>query len=318
LIPIVLAYKRPELTNRLVARLLEIDSKYESIYESSAFSSILLIHDGLRETEDEASRGFYQETRKLCVDLERANIKVKSITFDTNLGLTEHFFRIINGLEFGLSNYIFFEEDKAPTLQGIVFLNQTRKSMDSAGMVDTLPLHRHLSGKSTQISTLFTDNGNITIGEDLYDRVKHLWSVKDKYQEEFKKNLNVYLRSFISGFALERAQNYYSKYYSWGLTNVDRTDNLFSYALILSKKFKTCPLVPLSENWSDQDNRGKNVNTVPTNRGLECSYATIDLWGYEICPQCEKQGVSERVALGLPGAIRANLLYRLPRIFRKY
>ena len=90
-------------------------------------------------------------------------------------------------------------------MQGIVFLDQTSKSMDSAVMIDTLPLNRHLSGKQAQTSTLFTDNGNIMIGEDLYDRVKHLWSVKDKYQEEFEKNLHLYLSNFLSGYSLKKA-----------------------------------------------------------------------------------------------------------------
>ena len=59
--------------------------------------------------------------------------------------------------------------------------------MDSNVMVDTLPLNKHLGKKNTHTSTLFMDNGNILVGEDLYELAKHLWRVKDKYQEEFEK-----------------------------------------------------------------------------------------------------------------------------------
>ena len=121
MIPIVLAYKRPELTSRLVARLLEIDSKYESIYGSSAFSSILLVHDGLRRAENKESQGIHQYTRDLCFDLERANTKIRRIVFNSNLGLTQHIFRIVDGLDFSLSNYIFLKRIKLQFCKELYF-----------------------------------------------------------------------------------------------------------------------------------------------------------------------------------------------------
>lgn len=296
-----------------LARLLEIDSEFKVKYGSSAFSRIILIHDGIREEEKGESRRFHNQVREICIELDKRHSKVTSIFFDDNIGLTNHIFRIGGALDSNLRSSIFIEEDKAPTLQGIEFLDQTSKSMDSAVMVDTLPLNMHLSRKNTQTSTLFTDNGNTIIGEDLYDRVKHLWSVKDKYQEEFEKNLHLYLSNFLSGYSLKRAFGYYSKFFSWGLTNVDRPDSLLSYALILSQKLKVCPTVPLSENWSDRDTRGKNVNIVPDHRGADCNFSTTEIWGFDVCPRCEKQGVSERIELNRIGALKVGLNYRISK-----
>ena len=111
--------------------------------------------------------------------------------FDSNLDVTQHISPIVDCLDSSLSNYICFEEDKAPTLQGIEFLDKTSKSIVSAVMIDTLPLNMHLSEKNTQDSTLFTNNGNTIIGEDFYHLAKHRWSIKDKYKEEFEEPTNI-------------------------------------------------------------------------------------------------------------------------------
>ena len=313
MIPIILAYKRVELVQLSFSRLLEIDSEFKVKYGSSPFSRIVLIHDGIREVDREKSKRFHNQVREICLELEKRHTKVTSIVFDDNVGLTNHLFRIGDVLDSNLRFSIFIEEDKAPTLQGIEFLNQVSNSMDSKVMVDTLPLNKHLGKKNTHTSTLFTDNGNLLVGEDLYELAKHLWRVKDKHQEEFEKNLNAYLSNFLSGFSLKRAFGYYSKYFSWGLTNIDRPDSLFAYALILSQKLKVCPTFPLSENWSDRDTRGKNVNIVPNNRGIDCNFSTTEIWGFNTCTRCEKQGVSERIELNRIGALKVGLNYRISK-----
>jgi hypothetical protein len=311
---IVFVYKRPELTKGILLRIGQINSEYKRKHHKNAISQIILVHDGIREEEDNHSKNSHQEARELCLYLERTHPQVSTLIFEDNVGLTNHTFRIVESLEGSVSDYILLEEDKAPTFEGIEFLLQTSKAMDPRALVDTLPLNKHLDQKITQISTMYTDNGNIIIGDELYDLVKQLWIVKDKYQGEFEKNLQTYLSSFLSGFSLKRAYGYCTKSYAWGLTNVDRPDSLLTYALILSKKFKVCPPAPLSENWSDQDYRGKNVNTVPVGRGSHCASQTIKIWDVGVCPKCERQGVSERVALTLFSAIRTGLIYRINKL----
>ena len=313
MIPVILAYKRPELVQHSIARLLEIDSEYKRIYGKGAFSSIFLIHDGLRETEDKASQGFHQETRELCVDLERANTKIQSITFNANLGLTHHMFRIIDNLDSELSSYIFFEEDKAPSMEGIQFLIQTSKSMNPADLIDTLPFNRHESLRQKSICTLFTDNGNTIIGDELLEVAKNVWFDNYRYQEIFSKNLYEYLGSFLSGFALKRAYSFYLGHLQSGLTNVDRTDSLFAYSLIVLKRFKTCPSSRLSEDWSDQDNRGKNVNSLPIGRNVSCKSHIIKIWQQNVCSFCERQGINDRTALNPVRAIFNSIGYRASR-----
>jgi hypothetical protein len=95
--------------------------------------------------------------------LERTHPQVSTLIFEDNVGLTNHTFRIVESLEGSVSDYILLEEDKAPTFEGIEFLLQTSKAMDPRALVDTLPLNKHLDQKITQISTMYTDNGNIII-----------------------------------------------------------------------------------------------------------------------------------------------------------
>jgi hypothetical protein len=310
---IVFAYKRPELTEGILLRIIKINSEYKRKFHENAIEQIVLAHDGIREEEENYSQNSHQEARELCLYLESIHPQVSTLIFEDNVGHTGHMFRIIDILDGSVSDYIRLEEDKAPTMEGIEFLIQNSKSKNHFSLLDTLPLNKHLSQRQKFISTLFTDNGNLLIGEDLYDLAKHLWSVKDKYHEEFEKNLHAYLSNFLSGYSLKRAFGYYSKFFSWGLTNVDRPDSLLSYALILSQKLKVCPTVPLSENWSDRDTRGKNVNIVPDHRGADCNFSTTEIWGFDVCPRCEKQGVSERIELNRIGALKVGLNYRISK-----
>jgi hypothetical protein len=310
---IVLAYKKWDLLLKLVARLKEINCYHIEKYTSPLFSRIILAHDGIRDQEGEAGKQDYIRVRKMCLELEREDPILSSILYTTNLGLTLNNFRILFDLGAKSSECIFFEEDKAPTLKAIQFLSHHSKIMDPLCLLDTLPLNSHLNSKNCSIPTLFTDIGNNIIGEDLLETAKKIWNVKDKYQVDFERNLSDYLSYFTTGFQFKRAFKYYSHYFSWGLTNIDRPDSLYNYCLILSKKFRICPVEPLSENWSDQNKNGLNVTTLPINRNNYCECSTKTIWGVNICPRCEKQGVSERVELNRIGALKAGLNYRISK-----
>jgi hypothetical protein len=315
MIALVFAYQRPELTLRLVNRILQINSDYKNRHGKEAFSHIRLIHDGFRITGNSSSARYHSQTRELCLNLESTNSILSCLTFEENIGLTPHVCRVKEELNVEIQNCVLFEEDKAPTLEGVEFLIDSYRSMNSSSMLDTLPLNMHLHHVSKQISTLFTDNGNLVIGDELFETAQRLWIVKAKYREDFEKNLYLFLSSFLSGFALKRAFDYYSKSWSWGLTNKDRPDALLAYALILMKKAKVCPIKPLSENWSGEDSRGMNVNSTPSSRGDNCKTCTTEFWNLSFCFRCERQGVSERVGLNPFSAIRSGFLFRLKSTF---
>jgi hypothetical protein len=310
-IAIILAYKRPELTLNLVTRILNIDLDLKSKKGIQCFDKILLVQDGVRITEDSKAVIDHQNVKKLCLELEKEDSRISTMLYKENIGLTQHMFRIVEEIEVNTNDCIFFEEDKVPSLEAIEFLFYSRKSMDPLCILDTLPLNEHPKMKRSNIATIFTDNGNILIGDAIFDLAKHLWVAKDSFKIDFERQLHIYLSSFLSGFSLVQAQRYYSKYLSWGLVNGDRPDSLFAYALLLSKKFRMCPSSRLSENWSDRDTRGKNVNELPSNRGLDCMCKSIEIWGFEVCPCCEKQGVSERIGLTLTAKIKNSINYRL-------
>ncbi len=306
-------YKRPELTLRLVNRIKEINLEYKVAHGELPFSRILLVHDGVRNREDSASRQSHRKARELCLDLEKSDSRIVHFPFDDNVGLTRHVFRVVDTLKLDVQKCVLFEEDKAPNVLGIKFLISMSRSKKSFSLLDTLPLNAHPKNEEGSFCTLFTDNGNMVVSEDIFELASELLIAKDKYQGEFDRNLVTYLSSFLSGYALRRAFKYYSNYFSWGLVNSDRGDSLLSYSLILSKSFKNCPTLPLSDNWSDRDTRGKNVNTVPGNRGNDCNSSTTEIWGHSICPRCEKQGVSERIELNRIGALKVGLNYRLSK-----
>ena len=314
---LVYAYKRPELTREIVVRINKINTQYQSKYYEEAISQIILVHDGIREEESDSSERSHRKTRELCLYLEETQPKVSTLIFENNVGLTNHMFRIVSYLEEDVGNFILIEEDKAPTLEGVEFLIQNSRLRKNLSLLDTLPMNKHTSQSKILTSTLFTDNGNIVISESCLELAKRLWAVKDKYQSDFNKNLFLYFSSFLSGYPLNRALRYYSNYFSWGLVNLDRPDSLLAYTLILEKQLKHCPQIPLSENWSARDTRGKNVNSVPINRGLTCECTMIQIWGMDVCPKCEMQGTAERVALDRFGAIRSMLEFKARKLLYK-
>lgn len=317
MIPIILAYQRPELTLKLFTRLHKINDDFQRKHGEYAFSRIVLAHDGLQDRVSADTRRYHEQARQLCQDLEKDNADVRTLLFDKNIGLTQHIFRCIDAQEITSRDCILVEEDKFPTLEAVEFLRSRKISMDPSCILDSLPNNHHLDLQLDYVSTLFTDNGNLVIGEELLNLTKELWLKKALFQDEFEKNLRFYFSSFLSGFSLRRACRFFSDHLSWGLMNPDRPDSLFAYALILSKKLKICPVSPLSENWSARDTRGKNVNYQSSNRGEECSTRPIKIWNLNLCPQCEKFSISERTGLTPYLAIKNSIDYRMRNI-KKY
>lgn len=313
MIAVVLAYKRPELVIGLVNRILEIGG-LASEHGTSIFERVFLVHDGLRSSESIEDVKSYQQVRALCIELEKSDNRISIIHFEDNVGLTSHTFRTISALELPLRNCIFFEEDKAPNREGIEFLLTQSKGMDSCGYLDTLPIRVHSQRIGASLSTIFTDNGNHIYGESLIEIAREIFQVGDRFQLEFEKNLFEYFSSYLSGYSLGRAFRYYRDYFSWGLFNRDRPDSLFAYTLILNKKLKTCPISPQAENWSDRDTRGLNMNRVPKNRDLQCEGGSNLIWDVNICPDCERQGTSERVSLTFLDSLKNSAKWRLRKI----
>lgn len=312
MLALILAYQRPQLLSSLVSELLKINKTYSNINREEPFSRIVIAHDGPRE-----NNFFDAESYRECFDLgeiwQKQHSNIQMFSYKKNIGLTPNLFRVLEDTSTNSSQVVIFEEDKAPTLEGIEFLNFQRKWMDPLCILDTLPMQNHVNRRKDSLSTLFTDNGNQIIGEELLLLTRELWLVKDKFQEDFEKNLFLYLSNLISGYGLKRAQKFYSNYFSWGLVNPDRPDSLLAYALLLKKKLKVCPTSRLSEDWSHKDHRGKNINYQLSNRNLRCVTKSINFWGFDSCSSCELFGISERVGLSLFQSLGNSLKYRLIR-----
>lgn len=301
---VVLAYKRPELTFQNISKLLSISDALVSSNNVNVFSSIVVVHDGLRNTEDKDSFESHKRVSQVIKDFENSQKRVTSITYSTNVGLTNHMFRILDDLGELSSDCVFIEEDKMPTRAGIEFLRKNAIQMPEIALLDTLPIHNHLGSSRRTIQTLFTDNGNLVISEGLKEVSRELWREKDKCVNDFETNLRQYVGSIEYGFGAKRAFDYFSRYYTWGRHNPDRPDSLLCYALIVKSRLKTSPNQRLTIDSSDRDTRGKNVISLPKNRDSDCHFSSCELWGEYLCAICERQGTSERVGLTIWASVR--------------
>ena len=309
MIPVFFAYKRGDLLLKNVLNTIELDLKFKEKYKNTLFSEILLVHDGVRNSEDLEHRQHHYRTLELCRSLEQTYSKIKLIQFNNNIGLTPHAFRVFSLLGTKLMESIIIEEDKFLTLEGMEFLQNNLDALNSKNMLDLLPKFNHVREINENFSTLYTDGGNVVYGTGLIETAKEIWAVKEKYQVQFEKNLHFYLSQFLVGYGLKRAFDYYSKSFSWGLYNFDRPDSLICYSLILTREPKISPLSRKTQDFSGQDNLGKNVNTLPKVRGAH-EYLPMKIWNTEFCKLCEKKGVSERVSINRHSRARRYLNFK--------
>lgn len=312
---LVLAYKRPELTNALVREILKINEEFRQIEGFRPISKIFLIHDYPRRSEDAYSLASHNAVKDVCDDLVSQNSIVKYVSYDNNAGLTNHILRVYKDLNLEPQATILFEEDKAPTYQGIEFLGNHKSKVSSSTLLDTLPISNHANLGEQTFNTMFTDNGNLIFGNNLFGLTLELWKVKDKYGEEFDRNLDTYFNSFLTGYSHHRAFHFYRNYWRWGLNSPDRPDALFAYALILSKSLKVCSMTRLSEDWSGKDHRGMNINKTINGRGKLCILESRIIFGKKICQCCERRGASERVSLSYRNTLLNSAKFRINRIF---
>jgi len=311
MLAIIYAYKRASLVQRNALQIIKLNNDFKRKHGFEVFSEVFLFHDGLRSKEDFEGRNLHEKTLATCLSLEQEFSKIKTVKFENNINLTPNFFRIFAFLEDKMSKAIVIEEDKVLKLEGVEFLYENHKSMDSRTLIDTLPRSNHVAKGQEKYATLHTDGGNLMFGSELIENARQIWSVKDKFTKEFEKNLFFYLGSFLGGYSLKRAFNYYSSHLSWGLFNPDRPDSLFAYTLVLTKQLKICPPLRLSYDWSDQSALGMNVNQIPKNRDRICDCKPINIWNFNVCIRCEKRHLRERVAITRFSQARAYLNYKL-------
>lgn len=310
----MLAYKRKTLVKNLITQLTLVNENFKRKHNFEAFSKILIVQDGMRMTESQSGRKDFMEMRHYLSTEIMQQPAIEVILYERNVGLTSHMLRIYADVGESARSLVVVEEDKCPTLEGIEFLVKNKAKMDSYSLLDTLPFNRHTFLKQDSLATLATDNGNIILGDELLELSGHLWNFKGKYQDEFELNLYEYLSSFIKSRYVMRAHKFWSRHLGRGLIDVDRTDSLIGYALVLKKKLKLVPTFRLTEDWSDQDYRGKNVNELPKKRNQECLNGVKDIWGLTCCPKCEYQGVTNRLSLNAFSRAKNSITYRFDSI----
>jgi len=95
------AYARPELTLLNVRRLLRIPN----------LRNIYIVHDGLRVNASQNEVDSHRATREV-IHSESLPDRVKPLFYSSNVGLTEHFFRVSREVLKNCDGFLNHEDDK--------------------------------------------------------------------------------------------------------------------------------------------------------------------------------------------------------------
>lgn len=291
---------------------LKMLSTLEKINE---LENVIVIHDGLRASADSNEKNQHDKTRYDLLEYARIKNNFDVATYNTNVGLTRHFFRVYADLGEDTNKILILEEDKLPTKNGIDFLMKHAKKLDPKNQLDTMPLTDRHTLNMTELATLQTRNGNFVLGPELFNTAKEIYFGSNKFKNEFEYHLNKYLTLLSrSKIGLLSAKTKIKKIYEWQLNSIDRPDGLFEYTLIVLGGVKITPGSAQSIDISGLSTLGKNVNSKHKYNERICDGEQI-LYNQKIlCKSCEIIGVESRVSLSIRGQILNSMQYRIRKI----
>ncbi len=279
--------------------------------------NVIVIHDGLRESADLNEKNQHEKTRYDLLEYARVKNNFDVVTYDTNIGLTRHFFRVYADLSEDTNKVLILEEDKLPTKNGIDFLMQHAKKLGPKNQLDTMPLAYRHTLNITELATLQTRNGNWVLGSELFNTAKEIYFGSNKFKNEFEYHLNKYLSLLTTNrIGLMSAKTKIKKIYEWGLNSIDRPDGLFDYTLMVLGGVKITPGSAQSIDISGLSTLGKNVNSKSELTERVCNGVGGQiLYNQKIlCKSCEIIGVESRVSLSIRGQILNSMEYRIRKI----
>jgi len=218
--------------------------------------------------------------------------------YEKNVGLTNHIFRIVLDHFSSEDKFLICEEDKF-YLTGLDSLDYRLAPPHMSGrhalMSSTQNYHYLHSNENAYIATLTLEMGLSIFSQDLIQTAKQIFQ-KNSYTAS---NIERPIREYCSIFELNskwerRVVKYWSNYFSWGITSRRRPDALFTYALLLSGRFRIMLTGFNHLNLHHLDFRGKNLNAKPKSELRIHAPQLRSLNGFDFCVPCEMHTLSAR------------------------
>lgn len=300
------AYSRPEFTKINLERLIA----------QPFVRKLYIAHDGVRAYADDFEIHSHKLVRDLLTKTEFPQ-KVELLIYDQNIGLTQHMFRVSRRILKNCNSFISHEDDKFSndlTFRAFMDLDVLE---DAPQQADTRNFLKHAWKDRMWRDGLYMLNGVAYLNHSLIDCAEFDFKSKTFSEKNIVKTLkDFYLPIFGHTNSLSRVVSRLSDMLNWSLYNQNRPDTLFLYSLLLRNRLKQVSSYDLCHDVSNLDFRGANQE-YKNNRvvGICEEIAIRETALGNICVQCEREGIKERIPLGTLRRARANVDFNLDRLF---
>lgn len=241
---ILYSYRRPEMTEQAVRRLLN-------------WNSAVRIHvsiDGLRFNATEQEQGWRAETILRTEKLAESNSNVLPHIWNVNDGLTAHGIRIFDEVFENTNATFSLEEDNLVSEEGLNFLASSTASSNNPGIATAFTSCEHLATKEDRRFTLFPEQWATALNLPIYEKFRELWFSKkiekkvtaEMFSEHFKGNL-IYRNLVVEKWHRIFLASVQDKSYG---------DALMTYAAFSLGTPYEVPINSLVKDLGSEDNRG--------------------------------------------------------------
>jgi hypothetical protein len=300
------AYSRPEFTKFNVERLLRFPQ----------IRSLYIAHDGLRSSASEFESKSHKATRELITNFNLPS-HARNLIFDSNVGMTEHFFRVSDIVLQNSEGFVQHEDDKISNQATFAALAAVPKTLNSPQLIDTRNLFLHSSEDFSFRGAFTTINGVNFTNSSLVEAARQDYRFRNIDHYRVEKNLRVFFSSiFEHRKDFERLSKLLTSMLSWGLTNPNRPDSLLGYSLMSRGLLKQVSMNDLSIDVSHLDFRGANQEYRENSGRMFCKDSEIFESPFgKICRSCEVEGIKTRIPLGYKNQLESYLRFHLGKVF---
>lgn len=299
------AYSRPEFTKFNIERLLRFPQ----------IRNLYIAHDGLRSIATEFESQSHKTTRELITNFNLPS-HARNLIFDSNIGMTEHFFRVADIVLQNSDGFVQHEDDKISNQATFEALAAVPKTINSPQLIDTRNLFLHSSEDSSFRSAFTTINGVNFTNSALVEAAKLDFRTGEMNHDLVEKSLRVFYSSiFRNKNDYVRISKSLTTMLSWGLINPNRPDSLLGYSLVSRGLLKQVSMNDLCVDVSHLDFRGANQEyRDPSSRKVCKGGEFFESPFGKICSWCEIEGIKTRIPLGYMNRLQSYLGFRLGKI----
>ena len=295
-------YARPEFSWINISRL----------SQNHDISRLYIVHDGLRKDASNIERNSHQQVRRLILS-QHFPPKVDVLTFEDNVDLTNHFFRVARVVLENCESFVNHEDDKISNKEIFRLFSEVEVDKNLPQFFDTRNLQVHQWKDSVWRRALYSINGVNLMNRSLVDSAENDFRTKVFDSQAIKKTIEEFYNQILFKKSdIGRVVSRLAEIISWGLTNPNRPDSLINYTLLSRKQLKHVTNLNLSHDLSAIDFRGANQEYLEKEDLQICYDVTLrktDMGA--ICENCEIEGIKSRVPLGFQSRAKAYLSFYL-------